>query len=143
MPQWRHHGRWLVLLTILLAWFPAAAAPLPLPLADGGVATVAGVIDGDTVRLDDGRQVRLVGIQAPKLPLGRPEFEPWPLADAAKAALAGLIDGRKYSSAMAVCGWTATGAHSPTCSAPMGCGSRPRCCGAAWRGSILSRTTVR
>ena len=93
MPQWRHHGRWLVLLTILLAWFPAAAAPLPLPLADGGVATVAGVIDGDTVRLDDGRQVRLVGIQAPKLPLGRPEFEPWPLADAAKAALAGLIDG--------------------------------------------------
>ena len=95
-PERRHHGRWIVILTILLAGLPAAAAaPLPPPLADGGTATVAGVIDGDTVRLDDGRQVRLVGIQAPKLPLGRPEFEKWPLADAAKAALAGLIDGAR------------------------------------------------
>lgn len=37
--------------------------------------------------LGEGRQVRLVGIQAPKLPLGRKGFVKWPLADAAKEAL--------------------------------------------------------
>ncbi|MFQ5955227.1 MAG: thermonuclease family protein, partial [Kiloniellales bacterium] len=52
------------------------------------------VIDGDTLVLDDGRQVRLVGIQAPKLPLGRPDFQPWPLADKAKAVLERLALGK-------------------------------------------------
>ena len=42
-------------------------------------AHVSAVIDGDTVRLDDGREVRLVGIQAPKLPLGRAGYPTWPL----------------------------------------------------------------
>jgi endonuclease YncB( thermonuclease family) len=58
------------------------------PAAEAAVVTE--VIDGDTVRLADGREVRLVGIQAPKLALGRPGFEPWPLADAAKATLTAL-----------------------------------------------------
>ena len=65
----------------------ALAAGLPRPLQDGGAAKVVAVIDGDTVTLEDGREVRLVGIQAPKLPLDRPGFAAWPLADAAKAAL--------------------------------------------------------
>ena len=43
-------------------------------------ARVVEVIDGDTVVLEDGRQVRLVGIQAPKLALGRPGFRAWPSA---------------------------------------------------------------
>ena len=51
------------------------------------------VVDGDTVVLEDGRRVRLVGIQAPKLPLGRPGFERWPLADEAKHALESLVLG--------------------------------------------------
>ena len=38
--------------------------------------------------------MRLVGIQAPKLPLGRPGFEKWPLADAAKSALEDLVLGK-------------------------------------------------
>ena len=59
-----------------------------------GEARVTEVIDGDTVVLDNGRQVRLVGIQAPKLPLGRPGFEKWPLADAAKSALEDLVLGK-------------------------------------------------
>lgn len=59
-----------------------------------GQARVTDVIDGDTVLLDNGRQVRLVGIQAPKLPLGRPGFEKWPLADASKAALEELVLGQ-------------------------------------------------
>lgn len=41
--------------------------------------------------------MRLVGIQAPKLPLGRAEFEAWPLADAAKAELVALSAGRAVS----------------------------------------------
>ena len=60
-------------------------------------ARVVEVIDGDTLVLEDGRQVRLVGIQAPKLALGRPGFRAWPLADAAKAGLAALVLGRSVT----------------------------------------------
>ena len=53
----------------------------------GGVARVVQVVDGDTVMLGTpvfgANQVRLVGIQAPKLPLGRDGFKKWPLADEA------------------------------------------------------------
>lgn len=66
-------------------------------LSPGGAATVTEVVDGDTVVLDDGRQVRLVGIQAPKLPLGRKGFVAWPLADRAKTALEALSLGRQVS----------------------------------------------
>ena len=67
---------------------------MPPALAPAERATVAAVIDGDTVRLDDGREVRLVGLQAPKLPLGRPGFVAWPGAPAARAALDALVAGR-------------------------------------------------
>ncbi len=63
-------------------------------LADGGQAVVTGIVDGDTVLLADGREVRLVGIQAPKLPLGRRNFRKWPLADRARSALEALTLGR-------------------------------------------------
>ncbi len=49
------------------------------------------VIDGDTVRLADGREVRLVGLQAPKLGLGREGFEDWPLSQDAKVRLADMV----------------------------------------------------
>lgn len=55
---------------------------------------VVETVDGDTVVLASGTQIRLVGLQAPKLPLGRKGFRAWPLADAAKAALARLVDGK-------------------------------------------------
>ena len=79
-----------------------AVARLLAPAAAGDLepsesAIVAAVIDGDTVVLEGGEQVRLVGIQAPKLPLGRPDFEPWPLADEAKAALEALGLGRRVT----------------------------------------------
>ena len=60
-----------------------------------GSAGVVEIVDGDTLLLDDGREVRLVGLQAPKLPLGRPDFAAWPLADEAKAALAALVQDRQ------------------------------------------------
>jgi micrococcal nuclease len=67
-------------------------------LVDGGTATVTAVVDGDTVLLDTAiegsNEVRLVGIQAPKLPLGRKGFKKWPLADGSKTKLESLVLGR-------------------------------------------------
>jgi endonuclease YncB( thermonuclease family) len=74
-----------------------ADAQMPDELQRGGTAQVVAVIDGDTVILEDAREVRLVGIQAPKLPLGREGFAKWPLADGAKAALEDLILGKRVS----------------------------------------------
>ena len=69
----------------------ARAGELPEGLVADGSARVVEIIDGDTVVLDDGSEVRLVGLQAPKLALGRPDFEDWPLADEARAALEELV----------------------------------------------------
>ena len=69
---------------------PASAqACEALRLVNGGV--VAAVTDGDTVVLDSGLVVRLIGTQAPKLPLGRDGFPTWPLAPEAKSALEALV----------------------------------------------------
>ena len=69
---------------------PASAqACEALRLVNGGV--VAEVTDGDTVVLDSGLVVRLIGTQAPKLPLGRDGFPTWPLAPEAKSALEALV----------------------------------------------------
>ncbi|ODT71138.1 MAG: nuclease (SNase) [Pelagibacterium sp. SCN 63-23] len=56
-----------------------------LRLEPGGV--VVEVSDGDTLVLESGLVVRLIGTQAPKLPLGREGFPTWPLAREAKAEL--------------------------------------------------------
>jgi endonuclease YncB( thermonuclease family) len=72
------------------AAFYSALAPAP-----GG--EVVNVVDGDTLRLLDGREIRLVGLQAPKLPLGRPGFEAWPLAEEAMAFLEELTLGKTLS----------------------------------------------
>ncbi len=44
--------------------------------------------------LEDGREVRLVGLQAPKLALGRRNFKDWPLASEAREALAALVQSK-------------------------------------------------
>ncbi|MDA1323413.1 MAG: thermonuclease family protein [Proteobacteria bacterium] len=69
----------------------AQQRPSPEPAASGTVQTI---VDGDTLILRSGVQVRLVGIQAPKLPLGRRGFKEWPLAAEARAALARLTSGK-------------------------------------------------
>ncbi|MBO6784159.1 MAG: thermonuclease family protein [Alphaproteobacteria bacterium] len=88
--------RFVIWLLICLPGTAHAEVPQDLfgALDHGPRAVVTDVVDGDTVVLDNGREVRLVGIQAPKLPLGRPGFEKWPLADASKAALEKLVLGR-------------------------------------------------
>lgn len=87
-----------------MVWFVFLVALLLVPvgapaaeLKQGPSAVVVVVVDGDTVELDNGMRVRLVGIQAPKLPLGRPGFEAWPLADEAKAALEDLVMGARVT----------------------------------------------
>lgn len=55
---------------------------------------VTEIVDGDTVILDTGDQVRLVGLQAPKLALGRRNMRDWPLAEESKAQLSDLIFGQ-------------------------------------------------
>jgi endonuclease YncB( thermonuclease family) len=69
---------------------PALAFACP-PLREGPHGLVTAVPDGDTVLFDTGMQVRLVGIQAPKLPLGRPDFVAWPKAEEAQKALEALV----------------------------------------------------
>ena len=90
----------LRLLLLVLVVLPAALIPARLDSEATGARQEDGlnareIVDGDTLVLDDGRQVRLVGIQAPKLPLGRPDFPTWPLAEEAKAALGALALGRQ------------------------------------------------
>lgn len=84
-------------LLVLLAVSPALAA-LPADFEEalnpGEAGRVVEVVDGDTLVLEDGREIRLVGIQAPKLPLGRAGFEPWPLSGEAKALLEDLTLGK-------------------------------------------------
>ncbi len=65
-----------------------SAADCELPGA-GETARAARVIDGDTLALADGRQVRMLGINAPEL--GRRGAADEPLARAAKAALEQLL----------------------------------------------------
>jgi micrococcal nuclease len=73
---------------------PSDRAGDPKTVAEG---TVRSIVDGDTLVLESGTQVRLVGIQAPKLPLGRPNFRSWPLAGEAKDALTLLASGKRLT----------------------------------------------
>jgi len=85
------------LLAVMLSAAPAMAAE-KTALSQGPSATVARVVDGDTVVLSKeilgATQIRLVGIQAPKLPLGRKGFPTWPLAEASKKVLEAIVLGK-------------------------------------------------
>ena len=87
-----------IFVLILLVAMPAAARGLPDGLEPGAEALVASVVDDDTVVLeapiDGSSQVRLVGLQAPKLPLGRKNFSVWPLAPQSKRALEDITFGQ-------------------------------------------------
>lgn len=86
----------LILLLALWGW-PALVGAQPNTVFDrlqrGETARVVAVVDGDTLVLENGVEVRLVGIQAPKLALGRVGFVEWPLAEEAKATLEQLTVG--------------------------------------------------
>jgi micrococcal nuclease len=90
-------GRDLFLGRVLGVAVAATVMSVPLTgmacegLIEGPRGVVTAVTDGDTVILDSGLVIRLVGTQAPKLALGREGFEDWPMADAAKAALEAVV----------------------------------------------------
>ena len=72
-------------------WLSAAQAEVFCP-APAAVSTfeVQRVVDGDTVRLKDGRRVRMIGVNAPETgKKGRPDE---PFAVAARQRLQGLVD---------------------------------------------------
>lgn len=86
---------WTFLLLAFIAALPVMAASPADRLPSLGSGTIAAVIDGDTVRLDDGRTVRLVGISAPELNPERSRrgiVEPF--ARESRAALETLVRGR-------------------------------------------------
>jgi endonuclease YncB( thermonuclease family) len=78
-------------LAVALAAVAGAAGAGPADeLARGEAGRVVEIVDGDTAVLEGGLVIRLVGVQAPKLALGR-HFEDWPLAAEAREALAALV----------------------------------------------------
>ena len=60
-------GRLFVVLISIGIFLAPAWATDCLPMGSGQLVAVAHVYDGDTVRLEDGRRVRLLGINAPEL----------------------------------------------------------------------------
>jgi endonuclease YncB( thermonuclease family) len=78
-----------------LSLISAVAAPACDGLTDGPRGTVSEIVDGDTLLLDTGLVVRLIGIQAPKLALGRAGLADWPRAEQSRQALAGLALNRQ------------------------------------------------
>jgi hypothetical protein len=82
------------LLATLLAT-EARACDLPPP-ETGTVetASVAAVLDGETLKLADGRTVKLIGAKAPAAPLGWRGDDPWPFVEEAKEALEALASAK-------------------------------------------------
>lgn len=62
-------------------------------LPPGETATVESVVDGETLKLTDGREVRLLGVKAPRAPLGWKGEDPWPFVAESKAALDRMVSG--------------------------------------------------
>ena len=88
----RSGGRARVGLLAFLLWLPAGPlhADCPPDRIDER-AVVARVHDGDTLRLRDGRSVRLIGINAPELPRRDGKGAPEPHAIEAREALRGML----------------------------------------------------
>ena len=66
-------------------------------LIKGETSDVREVVDGDTVFLTSGLKVRLSGIQAPKLSLGREHVSDWPLGHESKSALIDLASEKQVT----------------------------------------------
>jgi endonuclease YncB( thermonuclease family) len=84
-----HRGAFLLFCGLLLFSLKAISQEGCEPPADAERVEVGSVLDGDTLRLKDGRDIRLIGIDTPELGRdGRPDM---PGAMAAKGALLRLV----------------------------------------------------
>lgn len=81
-------------LAILSSLAADRAAGAPCALEAGGSHGVARVIDGETLLLDDGQEVRLIGALAPKPDVPSAHGRGWPPAREALGALEALVLGR-------------------------------------------------
>lgn len=104
----RRRGLVLASVCALLAWATllgkasasgggpsAGPASAGCGLAPSESVHVAAAASGDSLKLSDGRQVRLLGILAVRPPHRAKSDRRWPLAEAAKARLARLTEGRR------------------------------------------------
>jgi endonuclease YncB( thermonuclease family) len=78
-----------------MAWLGGALPARACDLSPPETGTVAAVLDGETLKLSDGRIVRLIGAKAPMPPLGWRGEDPWPMVVEAKEALETLASGRE------------------------------------------------
>ena len=78
---------WRTSLIGFIALFAATTAGLGAQLESDETVVAVEILNNDTLILDTSKQVRLFGLQASKLPIGRPNFEAWPLSDEAATAL--------------------------------------------------------
>ncbi len=85
----------IVIIILILVWHDAwsdtSSHCAPGKIND--YARVRYVYDGDTVLLEDGRKVRLIGLNAPEL--GRDDQAPEPRAAAARDALVAILDSHR------------------------------------------------
>lgn len=99
----------LIGLFVVLLTFGAGGAnaqtsmPLPCPLEPGPTRAVASVLDGDSVRLDDGAELALLGVLVPKERDGGGSAQSmqWQPAVDARQALTALVGGRGVALAFA------------------------------------------
>ena len=74
-------------------WAQSAVARCDLRPGETGM--VLRVIDGDTIAMDSGLEVRLIGSLAPNRPADIDARHPWPLADEAEGLLTSLAKGKR------------------------------------------------
>jgi endonuclease YncB( thermonuclease family) len=88
------YAAWLAIALLALPVEVARGEAPPCPLAEGDTRAVARVIDGETLALDDGRQLRLIGALAPRAGDVGAAAGSWPPENTTRAALAALVEGR-------------------------------------------------
>ena len=91
------------LIVSMAGGLPSAAAEEPTHpcLSFGARHTVTRIIDGETVALDDGRELRLIGALAPRAIDVGAEAGRWPLEIAAAAELEAFVLGKTVELAFA------------------------------------------
>ena len=82
---------WLSIAALAYSAGLASAQAPPCPLTEGDTRAIARVIDGETLALDDGRQLRLIGALAPRAGDVGAAAGSWPPENETRAALSRFL----------------------------------------------------